>query len=146
MVPKGLKLPPLRVLEDPHAESLPQEYREELQAKSLAAFAWRTLEALREAWEETVPRGRVELVMYDMRLKCGYVLGQPHIETMPFPWPEKRVVFYFYLPRSMWPVPMSAREPKRALGPDGVSVRSEWVAQVIEEVLETLAGAADRSC
>lgn len=142
---KAMKLPPLRRLAEEAALSLPQAERDELQAKSLAAFTWRTLEALRAAWGLAIPGGRVELVMYDFRHRCGYILSRPHIEQLPFPWPERRTVFYFYLPRSVWPVPMHAKEPRRALSGDGVSVRTDWIFQVVGDVLTTLGGGADRA-
>jgi hypothetical protein len=139
MVPKALKLPPLRVLQDPQAESLTQADREELQVKSLAAFAWRALEALRDAWSRVIPGGRVELVMYDYRKRCGYILGKPHIETMPFPWPERMVRFYFYLPGTLCPLPMApGREHQRAVADDGVSVRPAWVQECLDAVLTSV--------
>ena len=138
MLPKGLKLPPLRTLDDQHAESIPQEYREELQAKSLAAFTWRTLEALREAWNLAIPGAWVELVMYDMRASCGYVLGRPHIESLPFPWPEKRLRFYFYVPNRLVPYVLTVSNSKTALGTDGVSVNAGWVLQCVFDVLKAI--------
>lgn len=144
MLPKGLKLLPLRTLEDQQAESLPQARQEELQARSLAAFTWRTLEALREVWSLTMPGGRVEIVMCDSQQKCGYVLSRSHIENLPFPWPEVRTAFYFFVPGMLAPIPMWTRDSRRALGDDGVSVRAAWVFECIEWVLMTFGGGADR--
>ncbi len=140
----GPKLPPLRMLDESHALGMPVEMREELQAKSLAAFTWRTLELLRDAWGRMIPGGRVELVMFDFREKCGYVLGRAHIETLPFPWPSKRMAFYFYTPGILRPVPLCSNDPMLALHADGVSVRSLWVQQVINEALKVLGGGPDR--
>ncbi len=141
-MPKGLKLPPLRVLTDEQAASLPRDRRDELQAKSLAAFTWRSLEALRAAWAAIIPGGRVEAVMYDRGRKCGYLMGRAHVEVLPFPWPSDRVWFYFYTPGIVWPAPMMATNSERAVDDDRVSVRPEWVTSCIDSVLTTLGGSS----
>jgi hypothetical protein len=142
MIPKGLKLPPLRIPDRQFVSRLSSQSREELQSLSHAAFTWRTLETLRDIWKLALPGGRVELVIFDHKNCCGYVLDRPDIETLPFPWPSNRTAFYFYLPHCMWPVPVSTDDPRRALGEDGVSVRTEWVLQVIEGVLEVFGKAS----
>ncbi len=79
--------------------------------------------------------------MYDMHQRCGYVLGRPHVEALPFPWPM-RTVFYFYVPGRLAPAPIYGTEPRGALGDDGFSVRASWIFQVVREAVKTFGATA----
>lgn len=131
-------LPRLVPLQSPDQSNIPREHLEKLQADSHASFAWRALEALRKAWGEALPGGRVELVLEERDRGMGYLLGRPHIECMPFPWHPAKTAFWFFGPASPRPIRVFEPRAQDALGPDGVSVSPTWVMEGVRLALEGL--------
>jgi hypothetical protein len=113
-----------------HEPGFPKDKLEDCQARSHAAFAWRALEELRVAWDNTLRGGRVEMVMLDVAHMRAFLLARKVIETVPFPWPNK-TSWYFYWPTRFEPVVVQEQNAKAALAGDRISISQSWVQDMI---------------